>query len=407
MKSGRRYILPFFLAMVAVESVHAFTSTQINKVEAVPLEGAAHHGLWISIVGMMDPNLSTFELQFRKDLFPEPPWQVYASRLKPFDARTLIIPYRNGTLSLQKNVSYCVRVRAVYAAEATAWAQKCGVTVDPGTVAKGDADGDGLSDAQEYAMGLDPNNPDSDEDGVADGTEFKNGTNPDQYLFANLELLTPFLDFGPGNPMGGLPTQHQAIVIRNTGDQPAKLDGVVVLDLGATGSSTSFKVGALPSLLSHIPPKNVARIPISFLPQWRGTVAANIIVKTNNPTPLPSITVRGVGTDIPDCQVSPTTLDFGMVAVNDPAVSVKYIAISNKSKLGDAAPNVDTPFGFIVHTDQNAVAPGLRGLFLPKNEELLLPIFFQHPAPGDYSGTITIESLVCGKQFVKVTAKAK
>jgi hypothetical protein len=34
-----------------------------------------------------------------------------------------------------------------------------------------DSDGDGLSDAIEYALGLDPNNPDSDGDGVPDGEE--------------------------------------------------------------------------------------------------------------------------------------------------------------------------------------------------------------------------------------------
>ena len=35
----------------------------------------------------------------------------------------------------------------------------------------GDADGDGLSNAQEFAAGTDPTNPDSDGDGLTDGAE--------------------------------------------------------------------------------------------------------------------------------------------------------------------------------------------------------------------------------------------
>lgn len=41
-----------------------------------------------------------------------------------------------------------------------------------------DADGDGLSDADEAAYGTDPNNADSDEDGVQDGGEINAGTDP-------------------------------------------------------------------------------------------------------------------------------------------------------------------------------------------------------------------------------------
>jgi hypothetical protein len=42
----------------------------------------------------------------------------------------------------------------------------------------GDSDGDGLDDAQELALGTDPDNPDSDGDGYGDGDEYHGGTNP-------------------------------------------------------------------------------------------------------------------------------------------------------------------------------------------------------------------------------------
>ncbi|MEM1228970.1 MAG: Calx-beta domain-containing protein, partial [Pseudomonadota bacterium] len=51
-----------------------------------------------------------------------------------------------------------------------------------------DTDGDGLSDAQEAALGTDPNNPDTDNGGVNDGDEVANGTDPlnmnDDLVFA-------------------------------------------------------------------------------------------------------------------------------------------------------------------------------------------------------------------------------
>ena len=49
------------------------------------------------------------------------------------------------------------------------------VFVDPGS---NDADGDGLTDDEEAALGTDPANPDSDGDGVQDGGESNAGTDP-------------------------------------------------------------------------------------------------------------------------------------------------------------------------------------------------------------------------------------
>ena len=41
-----------------------------------------------------------------------------------------------------------------------------------------DADGDGLSDADELTIGTDLNNPDTDGDGIPDGDEVNGGSNP-------------------------------------------------------------------------------------------------------------------------------------------------------------------------------------------------------------------------------------
>jgi hypothetical protein len=41
-----------------------------------------------------------------------------------------------------------------------------------------DADADGLTDAEEAALGTNPDDPDSDDDGFSDGEEVEGGTNP-------------------------------------------------------------------------------------------------------------------------------------------------------------------------------------------------------------------------------------
>ena len=53
-----------------------------------------------------------------------------------------------------------------------------GSELDEGTLTLIDSDGDGLSDAQEAALGTDPANPDTEEDGLVDGAEVTAATDP-------------------------------------------------------------------------------------------------------------------------------------------------------------------------------------------------------------------------------------
>lgn len=387
--------------------VIAFPQLKISKVEAVVLDGPAHHGLIVRVDGIVDPNLSRVEVNMREDTPQPPPWAVYNTELKPFDASSILIPFRNGIFAMQVGTKYCLRVRAIYGPTVTSWAEICGVTMTGAPSGSDDSDGDGVADDKEFAMGLDPNNADTDGDGVNDGAELANATDPLKYLFSNLEILTPLLDFGNGDPSGFLPTQHKVLVLRNNGDQPVTISKISVADGSFPGAESAFKVGAFPNVLTHIQPQNVARIPVSFQPKWRGILAAKILVSPASGTPPEPATVTGVGFNIPDCLVSPAVVDFGSVPVSDPEASVRYVTISNKTITGDLNPNPSTPFGFTVHSSDDEVAPGLRGLMLPKGKEFKLPILFQHLTKGNHNATVTIESLVCGKQTITVTAEAK
>lgn len=399
----------FFISVMLCLSglAMAFPQLKISQVEAVALDGPAHHGLLVHIDGIVDPSLSRVEMNLREDTAQPPPWSVYNTELRPFDASSILVPFRNGVFAMQVGAKYCLRVRAIYGPTVTSWAETCGVTVTGASSGSDDSDGDGVPDDKEYAMGLDPNNWDTDGDGVGDGKELANATDPLKYLFSNLEVLTPLLDFGSGDPSGFLPTQHKVLVLRNNGDQPVTISKISVEGGPFPGAEAAFKVGAYPNVLTHIQPQNVARIPVSFQPLWRGLLTSNILVTPVTGTaPAPAV-VTGVGVNIPDCLVSPAVVDFGTVAVDDPAASVRYVTISNKTVMGDVNPNIGTPFGFTVHSSDEEVAPGLRGLMLPKGKEFKLPILFQHLTQGNHNAIVTIESLACGKQTITVTATAK
>ena len=92
-----------------------------------------------------------------------------------------------------------------------------------------DADGDSLSNADEYLRATDPADPDSDDDGFADGVEVAAGTDPnegtsfppvftwtgavdsDWHVIGNWDIdATPGADAYVRLPVGCLPAEHSA-----------------------------------------------------------------------------------------------------------------------------------------------------------------------------------------------------
>lgn len=397
------FVIPFRCPLAA-----GYPSAAMTQVTAVTLDGPAHHGILVKTTGILDPNLTAYQVQIKPDTnAPFPPWAFYTTTAKPFDATSIVLPYRNDLSALTTSQAYCVKLRAVYGATVTPWAQVCGVQFTLPAIAAQDTDGDGIADAVEYANGWDPNNADTDGDGIDDGTEMYGSTNPNKALFPKLVVATPSIDFGSGDPFGTDTTQHRVIEVVNQGDQPATILAVVVKDgTGPTGGEVAFAVGAYPTLISHIPPQNVARIPVSFLPTKRGGIAADVEFTTTNPTPLPLVHLQGVGAGIPACQVTPTLLDFGTVNVADQGVALQYLTIANQT-VDEGMPAPDAPWGFTMSTTEVEFAPGLRGFTLAPGESIRIPVLFRHGKSGSFHETLVVSSAACGNQFVQLEGIAK
>ncbi len=378
-----------------------FPAVKLIGVSPVQFDGPAHHGLLLSTSGIPNPNLRHYEIQLKPDSGgPLPPWMVYTTTAKPFDGAQIAVPYRSGFLALVANQKYCVRLRAVYGKTVTAWSDVCGLQLDLGTMANGDADGDSIADEQEYALGLDPFSADTDQDGVEDGVEVANATDPNKPLFPKLVVTTPVIDFGSGNAFGSLLTQHQVIEIINNGDQPAKLLKLTVNDGALAGSAAAFQVGQFPEVLSHIPPQHIAKIPVSFLPQWSGFQEAMVTIETTNPTPLAPIALKGVGSGLSTCGIDPMQLDFGTVPIGSPQPAVQYFTIANQGAS-------EAPLSFTVSVSDPLFVPGLQGIVLPVGKSLKIPVVFRAITPGTVQATLTVRTADCGEHIIALKATAE
>lgn len=398
------------VGLVVGNVYHTFAAplSKVNILEITPatLEGPIHHGLVVVTDAPPDPNRTSFEIQFKKDdSNPIAPWKVYQGHLQPYNSTTLNLPYRNGLEALQSGQLYCLRVRALHASEATGWSQKCGLQLVAPPASNNDTDGDGLGDAEEYALGTDPNNPDSDLDGKQDGSEVAHSDDPNKALLPKLLLRSAqIMDFGYGDLFGQNPGQHLWIELENVGSAPAVFSSIAVT---TPELAQVFHIGAYPPLLTHLTPNNKLLLPVSFIPTSAGPVKAQLLVESDSIAEIKPITLVGNGVGFPTCTVSPQILDFGKVDHQDQDVTLKYITLS--SQWSGAEPEGVASFdtiGFVIDSNVEGIAPGMRSVVLPVGEEVTLPVLFQHLQPGDYSGELEIRSFLCPTQTITINAEA-
>jgi len=396
--------------MISVASwASAPLNVTLNQVLTQSLEGPAHHGLSIEINPIQDPNLTAFEVQIKEDMPGPAPWNVYATDLYPIDSATINLPYRNGIYSLSAGKKYCVRLRGVFGDKVSSWSNICGITIPLMSDDAKDSDGDGLSDVAEYNLGSDPNAKDSDQDGYTDGQEVGNNLDVNEVKYPKVEILTTTIDFGVGTPSGINKNQHAFIEIQNTGLETASITNIEIKDAIPEEAKKYFELGSYPKVLQYIPPHNKVRIPISFLPKSRGDALAYLYVSVPlNSVELKPVLLKGLGAGIPDCQISPHTIDFGTVGVESQAALVKYITVANKPPANSNMPkNLDTDFGFTISTTNLAMVPGIRGYVLSPGEQIKIPVLFQHPHVGNFDSQLEIRSFDCGVQQINLKGVAE
>src|SRR3989338_1355911 len=217
-------IMILFVGVICVANGDAFAFPRPNivGVQSVAIQGPAHHGIAIQTGGISEPNLTFYEVSVRQENEAPNIWHTYNSEISPFDSKQIVVPYRDGVLSLKSTERYCVRIRGVYGNQVSGWSNsECGVVVNVPPSRAGDADNDGLDDAAEYARGLDPRNRDVDGDGIPDGIEVDQGLDPESIQLTRLIIRQANINFGNGDRYGTQSNQHKYLEIENIGDVPA------------------------------------------------------------------------------------------------------------------------------------------------------------------------------------------
>ncbi len=108
------------------------------------------------------------------------------------------------------------------------------LTVTASTDGDVDSDGDGLTDAEEDALGTDPNDPDSDDDTFSDGDEVAAGTDPlDPNSYPGDGLPADPEDVAPALPTQQEPGPDERFAFLYLGDDPIQTDAdPAAFDLG-------------------------------------------------------------------------------------------------------------------------------------------------------------------------------
>ena len=121
----------------------------------------------------------------------------------------------------------------------------------------------------------------------------------------------------------------------------------------------------------------------TFAPTSEGSYSGNITINSNDSDePQVVVSVSGTGMIAPEIEVSPASLDFNSVRVNEN--SQKTFTIYNTGTAVLNVSSITTPEGFTVDkTTSFTVSP---------NDSRVVTVTFSSNAEQSYSGNITINS---------------
>lgn len=277
----------------------SFPAPIIRRIEpAAALPKPAHHGLYLYMDPIADPNLTAFKVELSRDRGAT--WHLYSDKLKPYNTERLVLFFRGDEYAFQTEESYQLKLCAVYGGQAEECRQTefrlAGVAGD----AQADGDDDGLPDLNEYNAGTDPLNPDSDGDDMSDRVEFAYNVDPNLTQFPNLVVDEGNLAFGEGNAYGDHPQQHQSLVLHNRGARPLRIYNILI----DSNPLETFQLADNFQLIRNIPPGARVGLPVDFLPRQAGMGEGGVTILSDDRAHFPyEVSLSGAGKNISNLMV--------------------------------------------------------------------------------------------------------
>ena len=324
------FLSPLLVGTVLVFSVKVFSfpSVVIEEISSVgSLADALHHGVRVKIQPIADPNLLSFKVEVSKDRGMH--WYVYSEKIRPYDTRNILLPYRGSRYAFATGQDYQVRICAIYGTES-----QCTVSsvfqLPPvaitGAAGATDVDDDILTVEREYNLGTDPRNPDSDNDQMADHLEVARNIDPNLQQLPQAVMSPDFLGFSSGLPSGELFEQHQIFTIANQGERVLRISNGILAGVGASQFRYNNTMFEIPEIMPH----QTRAIAVDFLPTSVGIHEASLDVLGDDIARFPvSLSMRGVPQGVANLDVTVEfPLRFSTTRVGETSES-QFITVQN------------------------------------------------------------------------------
>ncbi|MBI5300110.1 MAG: choice-of-anchor D domain-containing protein [Deltaproteobacteria bacterium] len=371
--------LTLFLFFLVSDRALAFSAPQSLQIQpAVSLPRAIHHGLLLTFDPIVTPSLISFKAEVSPDNGTT--WFLFQDSIRPYDNRSIILPYRSAHYGFATGKNYRIRLCANYGSEI-----QCSISSTfrlPSLSSQDslDEDDDILTNIQEYNYGTDPRNPDSDNDQMADPFEVARNLDPNLSQMPTLSVDVTSLNFGAGDAYGTQPGQHKLFTITNRGRRVLRISN----GLWSGNNPTQFRHFNKMLEVVEVPPNQSRTIAVDFLPQAMGPANAKLDILSDDIAHFPSsISASGVGVGMAHLKVeSDPHLNFSSTVVGADS-SPKTIVVSN--------PDSDRRLTVSAFTRQTLNFLVLPGRFiLPPGKSRTVQVIFSPEWTGSYEGLLEV-----------------